>query len=257
MRKRVLTGVGLAVALAASYLALAVAKPITVTVGNLVLKIDSSITPKAISKHELTPITFRINARISTKNRRHPPAARTFEGEADRNGALNPKGLPTCRRGQLEARPTSAVEAACGRAIVGKGFAEAEVEFPEHAPFDARGPLLVLNGGGSPAKTMILVHIYANVPAPTVFIVPVTVTKIDNGKYGLRIDSQIPVIANGAGSLTGFEITNEKTFTHRGKRQGYFLARCPGGRLFGRAEVTFASGDRLKGGIVVPCTPKG
>jgi hypothetical protein len=237
--------------------AVAAAKPITVTAGNLVLKFDSSITPKKLWKARLTPIRFKIGAQISTKDGKHPPAAKTFEGEVDKNGALNPKGLPACSPGKLEARTTEQAKAACKTSIIGEGFAEAEVEFPEQAPFNAKGPLIVFNGGGTPAKTKIYVHVYANVPAPTAFITPVTVTKVHNGKYGLHIDSKIPTVAGGAGSLTRFEITNYKTFTYKGKKQSYFLAKCPSGHLFGEGNVAFSDGTRLKGSVVVPCTPKG
>jgi hypothetical protein len=249
----IVLGVFVALALAT----VAIAKPITVTAGNLVLTFDSSITPRALSKTEFTPIKFKISAKISTKDGKHPPAAKTFEGEVDKNGALNPVGLPVCKSGQLEARTTQQAEAACPDAIIGKGSATAEVEFPEQAPFSAKGPLIVFNGGGTPAKTKILVHVYASVPAPTAFITPVTVTKIHNGKYGLKIDSKIPTVAGGAGSLTDFEITNYKTFTYKGRKQSYFLAKCPTGKLLGQGEVTFANGDRLKGSVALPCTPKG
>jgi hypothetical protein len=258
MRKRLWVALGLSGALLICAIAAsALAKPTTVVLGNLVLRFDSSITPKALPKEKLAPITFRISADISTKDGRHPPAAKTFEGEVDKNGALNPKGLPACKQGQLEARTTALALAACKKALIGKGFAEAEVEFPEQAPFDAKGPLLVFNGGGTAKKTKILVHVYASVPAPTAFITPVVVTKVNNGKYGLRIDSRIPVVAGGAGSLTKFEITNRKIFTYKGKKQSYFLARCPSGRLFGQGNVLFSDGTRLKGTVALPCTPKG
>ena len=82
-------------------------------------------------------------------------------------------------------------------------------------------------------------------------------TKVNHGKYGMKIDSTIPVVAGGSGSLTKFEITNHKLFNYKGKQQSYFLAKCPTGKLFGQGEVSFANGDRLKGSVAVPCTPKG
>jgi hypothetical protein len=235
----------------------AIAKPTVVTAGNLVLRFDSSISPTALSKTKLTPITFKLSANVSTKDGKHPPAAKTFMAEVDKNGALNPKGLPVCKQGQLEARTTEAALAACEGALIGKGSAEAEVEFAEQAPFDAKGPLLVFNGGGTPSKTLILIHVYANVPAPTAFITRVSVTKVSNGKYGLKVDSKIPVVAGGAGSLTKFSITNRKIFTYKGKKQSYFLAKCPTGSLFGQGEATFTDGTRLRGTVSLPCTPKG
>jgi hypothetical protein len=250
-------GLSLTLLIALALGAYAVAKPITVTAGNLILTFDSELKPRALSKTKLTPISFKLSAKIATKDGKHPPAARTFEGEVDKNGSLNPVGLPACKPGQIEARNTQQAKAACEGAIIGEGFAEAEVEFPEQAPFNARGPLVVFNGGGTPAKTKILIHVYANVPAPTAFITPVTVSKVHNGKYGLKIDSRIPTIAGGAGSLTRFEITNHKLFNYKGRQQSYFLAKCPTGKLFGSGDVSFSDGTRLQGSVVVPCTPKG
>src|SRR5262249_18003456 len=56
-RTAVRGGLAILAALALLGAAVAVAKPITVTAGNLVLTFDSSITPKALSKKTFTPIT--------------------------------------------------------------------------------------------------------------------------------------------------------------------------------------------------------
>src|SRR5262249_10502177 len=155
------------------------------------------------------------------------------------------KGLAVCKPGELEARTTAQAKAACGDALIGQGSATAQVEFPEQAPFNATGPLLVFNGGTQGGKTLILVHVYANVPAPTAFITKVFVTKEHKGKYGMHIASKIPVVAGGAGSLTNFEITNHKTFTYKGQKQSYFLAKCPTGRLYGQGQALFSDGTLL------------
>lgn len=247
---------GLALAIALSLGAIAYAATSTVTVGNLVLKIKSSVSPKALPKKAPAPITFKLGVGVSTKDGRHPPAAKTFRGEIDRNSVINAKGLPVCKPGQLVARTTAAVKAACKKALIGQGFAEAEVEFPESAPFDAKGPLLAFNGGQKGGKTLILVHVYANVPVPTAFVTRVNISKINNGRYGLKFDSRIPVIAGGAGSLTEFSLNLRKMFTFKGERQSYLLAKCPLGRLFGEGVLTYADGTRLKGAAALPCIPK-
>jgi hypothetical protein len=254
---RPLVFVGLVLTIALSVGAIASAATSIITAGKLVLKIESSVSPKALPKKELAPITFKLGASVSTKDGTHPPAAKAFQGEVDKNSALNAKGLAVCKPAQLEARPTAAAKAACKDALIGQGFAEAEVEFPEQAPFDAKGPLLVFNGGQKGGKTLILVHVYASVPAPTAFVTKVNVSKVNNGKYGLKFETQIPVVAGGAGSLTAFSVTLRKNFTYKGKRQSYFLAKCPVGRLFGQGNVTFTDGTRLKGTAALPCTPKG
>jgi hypothetical protein len=258
IRRRVsrpLAFAGLALATALSLAAIASAATSTITVGNLVLKIRSSVSPKTLPKKELAPITFNLGVSVSTKDGTHPPAAVTFQGDVDKNSAINARGLPVCKVGLLEARTTAAAKEACEEALVGQGFAKAEVEFPESAPFDAKGPLLVFNGGQRGGKTLILIHVYANVPTPTAFVTKVNVTKVNNGKYGLKFDSQIPVVAGGAGSLTEFSVKLRRTFTHGGKQQSYLVAKCPLGRLFGQGTLAFTDGTRLKGTAALPCTP--
>ena len=258
MRKRLIWTLTLGAVIAMAFAGISMAKPVVVSLGNLVLKFDSSISPKALPKKEFAPISFKLSANISTKDGKHPPAAKTFSGRHRQERPAQHQGPPGLQsRAQLEARPTAQAEAACKDSLIGKGTASAEVEFAEQAPFTATGPLRVFNGGTKGNKTLVLVHVYANVPAPTAFITKVFVTKEHKGKFGYHIDSTIPVVAGGSGSLTNFSITNKKIFTYKGKKQSYFLAKCPTGSLFGEGEVSFTNGDRLKGSVVVPCTPKG
>jgi hypothetical protein len=257
MRKRLNWTLALGAMVALVVAGVAVAKPTTIVLGNLVLTINGEVKPKALPKKKLAPITLKLSAALKTKDGKHPPVLRSFEAELDKDGTLDPKGLPACKPGKLEARTTAAAKKACPKSIIGKGSAEAEVEFPESAPFKAKGPLIVFHGGGSKARTKIYVHVYANVPAPTAFITPVVVSKIKKGPYGNKVTSQIPKIANDAGSTIKFEITNKKTFKYKGKKKSYFLAKCSKGKFFAQGSGKFSDGTRLKGTVITPCTPKG
>jgi hypothetical protein len=259
MRKRLkwILALTAAIVLAAGGTAALAAKPTVVVLGNLVLKLNGGVTPKALPKHKLAPITLNLSAELSTKDGSHPPALQIFEAEFDKNGTINAKGLPACKRGKIEARDTASAKAACKSSIVGEGSAEAEVEFAEQKPFKAKGPLIVFNGGVKGGKTQLYVHVYANVPAPTAFITPVTVTKIHAGKYGNKVVGKIPVIAGGAGSTIKFQIKNHKIFRYKGKKQSYLLAKCATGKFYARGSAKFSDGSRLKGNVIRPCTPKG
>jgi hypothetical protein len=258
MRKRLTWILALGAAFAVATAGVAVAyKPTVVVLGNLVVKFNGGVTPKALPKSKLAPITLKLSADLSTKDGSHPPAMRTFEAEFDKNGGLNAKGLAVCKQGQLEARTTQDALKACKAALVGKGDAIADVKFEEQAAFQAKGPLLVFNGGVHGNTTKLFVHVYANVPTPTAFITPVTVTKIHNGKYGNKVVSKIPEIAGGAGSTIHFSITNKKFFNYKGKKQSYFVAKCPSGRFFAKASSSFDDGTHLAGTVIRPCTPKG
>ena len=48
----------------------------------------------------------------------------------------------------------------CGPAIVGTGAIAVEVQFPDQAPVDVRGELLVLNGGFEGGVTTLYLHTY-------------------------------------------------------------------------------------------------
>ena len=67
----------------------------------------------------------------------------------------------------------------------------------------------------------------------------------------------MPKIAGGSGSVTAFSLTFHRLFTYKGKKQSYFLAKCPSGKFVAQAEAIFTNGEKIKGGVVRPCTPKG
>src|SRR5262245_42334040 len=123
------------------------AEPESARVGNLVLTDDGGIIPRALPRHEQVPISAVIAATIGTVDGSHPPAIRSISVDFDKTLAVNAKGLPACKKGRLEARPTAAAKGACPNAIVGEGDGHVEVEFPEQAPFTANGPIVLFNGG--------------------------------------------------------------------------------------------------------------
>ena len=148
------------------------------------------------------PISAHIDAEIGTIDGSHPPAVKTLNIDFDKTIQVNAKGLPVCTAGQLTARSTADAKKACPDAIVGSGEAEVEVAFPEQAPFAAKGPIVLFNGGVHGGTTLLFVHTYVDVPAPTAVVVTVKITRIHRGHYGIHTVSQIPAIAGGAGSVT-------------------------------------------------------
>jgi hypothetical protein len=258
MRKRLKWTLAIGAVFAIALAGVAVAsKPTVIRAGNLIVKLNGGVSPKALPKKELAPITLKLSAELETSDGTHPPAAKSFEAEFDKNGTLNAKGLATCRQGQLEARTTQDALKTCKDALVGEGEAEVEVEFAESAPFKAKGPLEIFNGGVKGGKTTLFAHVYVNVPAPTALVTPITVTKIHNGRYGNKVTAKIPVIAGGSGSTIRFSVKNKRFFTYKGKKQSYYLAKCPSGRFYAKGNVVFSNGISLKGEVIRPCTPKG
>jgi hypothetical protein len=232
-------------------------EPIKVIVGNLELTANGSFSPTALPRSRRAPITLHVNGRIRTLDGTHPPAVREVVIETDKNGAINAKGLATCTAGKLEATTTAAALAACKASLVGEGKTDVEVEFPEQPPFIAKSKLLAFNGGVKGGTTTVFLHAFLTSPVSAAVVTTVKVSRIHKGRYGLRSVASVPKIAGGAGSPISFSLEVGRTFTYKGKKQSYLLAKCPDGHLNAKGVGVFSDGSRLAGSLVRSCTPKG
>jgi hypothetical protein len=263
MRKRLISILALGAMLAVAVAAMATAKKYPDTVikaGNLVLNLNGGFSPTALPKNKLAPITLNVSGKIATVDGKHAPALKEVIIETDKNGAINPVGVPVCTSGKLQAQDTAHAEAICKEAIIGTGITNVEVEFPESKPFIAKSKLLAFNGGTSGGKTTIFIHAYLTAPVSAAVVTTVKVSKIHNGRFGLKSIASIPKIAGGYGSVKEFSLTLHRTFTYKGKQQSYFLAKCPDGHLNAHATSVFSGAEgttQLTGDFVRSCTPKG
>jgi hypothetical protein len=251
--------------LACGFLALAIAvalapggaagKALVVRAGNLFFVDNGGITPSTLPRHRPAPISAHINGKLGTTDGSHPPAVRTVNVDLDRTIQVNADGLPSCRIGQLEARTTAAAKQACPEAIVGTGEGDVEVAFPEQAPFTATGPIVMFNGGVHGGATLLFIHAYVAVPAPTAVIATVKLTHIHRGRFGLHALVQIPAIAGGSGSPTKYRLSIGRRFSDAGRDQSYLKASCPTGHYFTAGEILFSDGTQLELKHALPCTP--
>jgi hypothetical protein len=253
MRKHLIWAVALGAAFALITVASALAKPHVIRAGNLFLRDDGGIFPSKLPRHSQVPISARIDASIGTTDGTHPPAVKTLDLDFDKSIQVNARGLPVCKAAQL----TAAAKKACPDAIVGSGEGEVEVAFPEQEPFAATGPITFFNGGVHGATTLLFVHTYVPVPAPTAVTVTVKLTRIHRGHYGIHATAQVPAIAGGFASVTNFKITLDRKFTYKGKEESYLTASCPTGSYYTEGHILFADGAELQGVHILPCTPKG
>ncbi len=256
MRKHLIQVTSAAVMLTLIATVSAFAKPEVVRVGNLFLRDNGGISPTKLPRHEQVPISANLNATIGTTDGAHPPAIRSVNLNFDKTIQVNARGLPACTERQLIARSTAAAKSACPDAIVGSGEGEVEVAFPEQQPFKATSPIVLFNGGEHGGTTLILIHAYVAVPAPTAVIATTKLTRIHRGHFGTDAVTQIPAIAGGAGSVTKFKLTINRTFTYKGKKQSYLTASCPTGHYYTEGEVGFDDGTTLEITHVLPCSPR-
>jgi hypothetical protein len=257
VRRRLTLTLAFGASLAIAGIALAANKPIVVILGNLKITANGTFSPKELPKNKLAPITLNVSGKIETLDGKHPPALKELIVEADKNGAVNAKGLPACTAGKLEAKTTQEARATCKPALVGEGKTDVEVEFPEQAPFIAKSKLLAFNGGVKGGTTTIFVHAFLTAPVTAAVVTTVKVTKIHKGRFGLKSVATVPKIAGGYGSPVSFSLKLGRDFTYKGKKQSYLLAKCPDGHLVAKGMGVFSDGSRLTGHLVRTCTPKG
>jgi hypothetical protein len=253
-RGRLLLGVALGV-LAAIAVA-GVASGEKVIVGNIEFEADGGFTPMTLSKTELTPIAFNAEGTIKTLDRSHPPALKEVLLEADKNTAVNVKGYPVCKSGQLQSQDTSHAEAICRDALIGEGRAKASILFVEQKEVPVSSKVLVFNGGENGGVITFYIHAYITIPVPAAIVTTVKIKKVHHGRYGLETISTIPKIAGGAGSITSFSLKIDKKFTYKGKKVSVLSAKCPDGKLQAHAVGTFSDGTKAATDFIRPCTGK-
>jgi hypothetical protein len=237
---------------AAASTALSAKGETTIRLGNLVVRARGIVSPRALPSHRMAPITLHASGSVATVDGTHVPPAKTVHLLVDRHFRIDSKGLPSCRIGEIEASTPSRAMRACGGALIGKGVADAEVEFPEQAPFSAKGPLLGFNGPTVGGQLEMFYYVYVSVPAPTALVAVAKAAK-DSGKYGYRISLTIPKLAGGSGSLTGFELTLGRRWSYRGQRHSYLSADCPNGLFVNQVEAIFGDGTTLAGAFPDSC----
>ena len=264
MRRPIVLVLALSALLALGVVAVAGAASTKIRAGNLVLTFGGTTSPSKLPKTRYAPIKATIFGKIATSDGTHPSALREAVVDIDKDVKLTVKGLPVCKPGQLTARNTAAAKKVCGATTLGTGIAHAEIAFPEQQPIKVTSPITVFNGGGSASKSKLLIHTFLTVPVPAAIVTQVTIAKRGTGVHAI---AKVPVIAGGSGSVLDFKFKLGRTYSYRGKKLSYSMAKCPDGVFKARTTKTLFKNEAkvsgvapqtiLKGGLAVPCTPKG
>jgi hypothetical protein len=254
MRKTLLRASGIAAALLLVLAASALA--IRLTTGNLVVTTDGGFTPTTLPKHEFAPIKLHGYGRISTSDGSIPPVLEQLTIWFDKHGEVETRGLPVCTKGKLLATTTPQARKLCPGSIVGTGFGEAVVYFPESRPIQASSPITLFNGPRIHGNPSVIAHAHLSVPAPTTYLVPVEIQKVHDGRYGFKTVAEIPKIAGGAGVPIYGRLRIGREWQYKGQRLSYANASCPDGHLQAKAQLQFRDGTFLQGEVLKRCTGK-
>lgn len=251
MRKTLLRAQMLA--LVVLLVAVGTAAAITLHASNLVITTDGGFTPTTLPKKGFAPIKLHGFGKIATEDGSPPPVLKTVTLWFDKNGKVETRGLPVCTPGKLKATTTAQARKLCPGAIVGKGFGKAVVIFPEQGPIPASSPITLFNAAPKQGNPALLAHAHLTVPGPTTFVVPITIQKVRDGRYGFKTVAEIPRIAGGSGIPLYARISVGREWKYKGKTLSYANAGCPDGRLQAKGQFKFKDGTFLQGSVFKRC----
>lgn len=229
--------------------------------GNLFVKFEGGISPTKLPRDSNAPIAVHVAGTVRTLSGERPPALRKISIAINRGGTVDNRGLPVCRRSQVESVSSRQALAVCGPALVGEGSYVGAVSFPEQSAFPLHGRILAFNAIVDGGRA-ILAHVYGTDPFPNSRIVVFHVRR-SRGTFGTLITASLPVAVNRYGYLRKITLDLDRRFVYRGHVHSYLSAACaaPAGLNSGlfpfvRVSMTFSDRRELASTLIRSCQVK-
>jgi hypothetical protein len=231
--------------------------------GALRVTVTGKLSPPALPRGGVAPVSVSVAGRISTTDESAPPQLKTLRIEINRHGRLDYTGLPVCPPGQIQPASSARALAACHSALVGQGSFSANIVLSGQEPYPTQGRLLVFNGQ-SHGRAILLGQIYAPHPFATSFLIPFAIHNAPGGAYGTVLSASLPRALGSWGYLTAIELKLARRYTYRGHPHSYVSAGCPAPKGFDhvtfplvRTSFAFAGGLELTSTLTRSCKAKG
>jgi hypothetical protein len=222
-------------------------------IGSSVVSATAVIEPHALPAKGNAPVKLSSVVRIGTNDGSIPNTLKSLTFALDGNGSVGAKGIPVCTMAKLEGTTTAQARKVCAGALVGKGTGKALVTMPGAPSVTITSPLSFFNGPPVHGLPSLIVHARETIPAPKTILVPIDVERIHAGRYGYRVEIELPPIAEGFGVPTLAEAEIGRTYKLGGKQVGFIGAHCLSGRLQVQGLLKFVNGDRLPATLVSAC----
>jgi hypothetical protein len=228
-----------------------------IEIDKIVVSATASIEPRALPAKGNAPVSVASVIRIKTTDGAQAPALGQIDFIFDKHGTVDTRGLPTCTLAKLAATTPAVARKRCAGALVGEGMGKAEVRLPGQAPVSISSPITLFNAPPKNGRPSLIAHGYETVPVPKTLLAPFSIERIRHGRYGFRVEIEMPEIAEGYGVATLAEAELGRTWKRGGKTVGYVNAHCAGGRLQVYGRLTFTDGSLFPGTLTSPCHSPG
>jgi hypothetical protein len=251
--RRIRWGSALVAVAALTVLGAGTAGGITLRAVNLIAEGDGGFAPKALPQDHDAPIKLFGHGRVRTLDGTRPSPLRHAVIELDKHGHAETRGLEKCTKAKLAATTTPQARKACPGAIVGTGYGTALIELPESKPIEVSSALTIFNAPEKHGNPTGIGHAYLSYPVPTTYLVEAELERVNNGRYGYRVEVDFPKIVNDYGSPISGRLKIDKKWIYKGMELSVANARCADGRLQARLELTFKDGTFLQGSAFKLC----
>jgi hypothetical protein len=204
---------------------LASGEVVSIPQGGGTVSFNGGISPRSLPRTGTAPVGVQMGGKIRSSDESNPPVLKKIFLNINRNGVLEPDGLPRCQLGKLKSISSAGAKRVCGASQVGQGSVTTRVSLPGQGPFASIGNLLAFNGRykGRPA---ILAHVNSGPPLPLTYVIVFEVKK-SHGTFGTKLIGTLPPIASEYGYITAFNLSLRRTYHNHGKRLSYASAGCP------------------------------
>ena len=228
-------------------------------VGNLVISVSASLSPKKLPREGRAPVAVSIAWKVATTDGTEPPPLRKLAIEINRNGILDPTGLPICPYAKIQPASTSRALKNCRASLVGRGTFAAIVglEGQQHSLTSGRMVIFNSKRGGKP---VLFGQIYSGYPFAHSFVIVFKVDKRRQGPYGTTLTAELPASLRAWGNLTEIKMRLSRKYGYQGKRRSFLSANCPTPKDVGtasfnlaRTSFTFVSGRKVSSTLSDSC----
>jgi hypothetical protein len=211
----------------------------TEIIGTLQVSVDASISPRKLPREGRAPVAVSVGWKVGTTDGTQPPQLKKLKIEINRNGILDPTGLPICPYEKIQPASTSRALKNCRSSLVGKGSFAAIVGIEGQESYVTKGKMVIFNSekGGKP---VLFGQIYSAYPFANSFVITFKVNKSTKGTYGTALTATLPHSLLAWGNLTEITMRLSRKYGYNGEKRSFLTAACPTPKGVGIASFNLA-----------------
>lgn len=227
--------------------------------GNLLMTTSATLSPHRLPREGRAPVAVTLGWKVATTDGSQPPTLKELKIEINRNGILDPTGLPVCPYDKIQPASTSRALRNCRSSLVGRGSFAALVGIEGQESYIAKGKMVVFNSekGGKP---VLFGQIYSAKPFSSSFVIVFEVSHARKGAYGTTLNAKLPATLRAWGNLTEIEMRLARKYHFQGKRKSFLSANCPTPKgvpiasfKLARTSFSFERGPKLSSTLTDEC----